>query len=58
MGSTVSESATTVSSVTFAKKRLLILVLFVDHRGTVYKRRALPGDFEREADEGQDATQE
>ncbi len=37
------------------KKRLLILVLFVDHKSKVYKRRALPGDFEAEEDGGTDA---
>lgn len=38
------------------RNRLLILVLFVDHRSTVYKRRSLPSDFKREADEDTDAT--
>jgi mRNA interferase RelE/StbE len=34
------------------KNKLTILVLFIDHRSTVYKRRSLPSDFEAESDEG------
>jgi mRNA interferase RelE/StbE len=34
------------------KKQPTILVLFIDHRSTVYKRRSLPSDFEAEPGEG------
>jgi mRNA interferase RelE/StbE len=34
------------------KDQLTILVLFIDHRSTVYKRRSLPSDFEAESGEG------
>jgi mRNA interferase RelE/StbE len=34
------------------KNQLTILVLFIDHRSTVYKRRSLPSDFEAKSGEG------
>jgi mRNA interferase RelE/StbE len=34
------------------ENHLMILVLFLDHRSAVYKRRSLPNDFEIESGEG------
>jgi mRNA interferase RelE/StbE len=34
------------------QNRMTILVLFVDHRSAVYKRRSLPSDFEIDLEEG------
>jgi mRNA interferase RelE/StbE len=34
------------------KQQLMILILFIDHRSKVYKRRSLPSDFEMEPVEG------
>lgn len=33
------------------RQRLIVLVLFIDHRSVVYKQRALPNDFVWEEDE-------
>ena len=34
------------------KNRVTILVLFIDHRSVVYKRRSLPSDFRWEDEKG------